>query len=190
MKTYYKNKLYEAGCDEAGRGCLAGPVFAAAVILNLERPIKGLNDSKVLSAALREELKLEIEEKAFCYSVQSINEKEIDEINILQASLKAMHKAVLDLNTDPSLLLIDGKFSIPHCSLAQYPIIKGDGLYQSIAAASILAKTYRDDYMRNLSKLFPVYHWEKNKGYPTKDHILAIQKYGKCIHHRMSFKIK
>lgn len=190
LKTYYKKVLYEAGCDEAGRGCLAGPVFAAAVILDINKPIKGLNDSKILSVGKRAELKLEIEEKAVCYAVQFINAAEIDEINILKASLKAMQKAVMELSPEPAHILIDGKFPIPDCSLPQYPIIKGDGLYQSIAAASILAKTYRDDYMKRLSSFFPEYNWSNNKGYPTKDHILAIQKYGRCSHHRMSFKMK
>lgn len=190
LKTYYKKVLYEAGCDEAGRGSLAGPVFAAAVILDIDKPIIGLNDSKVLSSAKREELKLEIKEKAVCYAVQYINAQEIDEINILKASLKAMKNAILELSILPSNVLIDGKFPIPEFSLPQYPIIKGDGIYQSIAAASILAKTYRDDYMNKLSEYFPEYQWLKNKGYPTKDHILAIQKYGRCCHHRMSFKIK
>ena len=189
LKDKHQNIFIEAGCDEAGRGCYAGPVFAAAVILpsGFFHPL--LNDSKQVNADIREELRIYIEINVLDYAVAYVDEKEIDRINILRASFKAMHLAIKKLKLNPGLLLIDGnRFSsykkIPHCC-----IIKGDGIYSSIAAASILAKTYRDDYMRNLHEEFPHYQWHSNKGYGTEEHRKAIEKHGLCKYHRKSFNI-
>ncbi|MDQ3143002.1 MAG: ribonuclease HII [Bacteroidota bacterium] len=190
LRTYYKIFKYEAGTDEAGRGCLAGPVFAAAVMLNPEKPLKGLNDSKKLTLEQREYLRKLIEEFAVSWAVVAIEAQEIDRINILQASLKAMNHAVSALKTVPQLVLVDGNRRIPNLGIDQETMVKGDGRFESIAAASILAKTYRDDFMRKIHESFPVYHWNSNKGYPTQHHREAIKKYGTCEYHRSSFTIK
>ncbi len=179
----------EAGCDEAGRGCLAGPVVAASVILDPQNPITGLNDSKKLTEKSRGELRLEIEEKALAWSVGICSPREIDEINILNASFLAMHKALDQLKASFEHILVDGNRFNAYKSIPHTWIIKGDGKYQSIAAASILAKEYRDDLMRDLHQKFPEYSWIKNKGYPTKEHREAIAKYGSTEHHRMSFQL-
>lgn len=184
----YKDKI-EAGCDEAGRGCLAGPVFAAAVILPKTFRSPLLDDSKKLSEKQRKELRTLIEEKAIAWAVATVSHEEIDEINILNASFLAMRRAVEQLDQTPELLLIDGNRFNPIPNLPHECIIKGDGIYKSIAAASILAKTYRDDFMDELDEQFPQYQWEKNKGYPTKAHRKAIAEYGPSAHHRMSFRL-
>lgn len=190
LQSYYKNSLYEAGCDEAGRGPLAGPVFAAAVMLHPDLPIIGLNDSKKLNENQRASLRLEIEQKAMAWAVESIDVETIDRINILQASLAAMRNCISRLKTKPSLILVDGNKKIPYLPIEQHCIVKGDGLYESIAAASILAKCYRDEYMLKIHEAFPQYGWNENKGYPTEKHREATLKYGISIYHRKSFKIK
>ncbi len=179
----------EAGCDEAGRGCLAGPVVAAAVILPKDFTHPYLNDSKQLSEKKRELLRPIIESEAIAYSVSFIGPEEIDEINILKASFFAMHRAVDALTTKPESLLIDGNRFIPYPTIPHHCIIKGDGKYLNIAAASILAKTYRDEYMDKIADEFPEYSWKQNKGYPTKAHREAIQKFGPTKYHRMSFTL-
>lgn len=189
LKSYlHKNKI-EAGCDEAGRGCLAGPVFAAAVILPPSFKMKELDDSKKLTKAQRDELRIIIESKAIAYAVETISPTEIDKINILNASFKAMHKAVRKLSVRPEHLLIDGNRFNPIPKMDHTCIIKGDGKYMSIAAASILAKTYRDAYMEKLHAKFPHYSWLTNKGYPTIAHREAIFEHGRCKHHRMTFNV-
>jgi ribonuclease HII len=187
LAPYLDINLIEAGCDEAGRGCLAGPVCAAAVILpfNFYHPL--LNDSKQLSEKSREILRPIIEEQALAFAVAMVSPKEIDQINILKASFKAMHIAVDQLTKKPQQLLIDGNRFVPYPNIPHHCIIKGDGKYASIAAASILAKTYRDDYMLKLDKKFPAYLWNQNKGYPTKAHRQAIREHGMTIHHRKTF---
>ena len=189
LESYYHQTLVEAGCDEAGRGCYAGPVFAAAVILpkNFFHPL--LNDSKQLKARERNELRIVIEQEAISYAVASLDESVIDEINILNASIKSMHLALEQLSVVPELLLIDGNRFIPYHFVPHLCIIKGDGKYASIAAASILAKTYRDEYMLKLHDEFPQYGWSNNKGYGTLTHRKAIEQYGLCKYHRMSFNI-
>ncbi|MEP6513900.1 MAG: ribonuclease HII [Parafilimonas sp.] len=189
LKSYFSRKYIEAGCDEAGRGCFAGPVFAAAVILpkNFHHP--ELNDSKQLLPEQREELRPYIEKKAICYSVAMVDHEEIDRINILNASFKAMHLALEKLPVLPELLLIDGNRFHSYKICKHYCIIKGDGIYASIAAASILAKTYRDDFMRALHEEHPYYNWKNNKGYGTHEHRKAIEVYGLCKYHRKSFDI-
>ncbi len=189
LKKFYQTKFVEAGCDEAGRGCLAGPVFAAAVVLNKNIDIKGLNDSKKLNEKQRNELRLEIEEKAMCYAVASYTNKQIDEVNILKASIFSMHLAIDKLKPKPSLLLIDGNRFMPYNTLKHVCIIKGDEKIQSIAAASILAKTYRDEYMVALHQKHPEYGWDKNKAYATETHRQAILKYGITPYHRLSFTL-
>lgn len=181
--------LIEAGCDEAGRGCLAGPVFAAAVILpkDFQHPL--LNDSKQLSERKRYEARKVVEENAMAWAVGQVDPLEIDDINILNASFLAMHRAIEQLKITPEQLLIDGNRFKPYQEIPAHCIIKGDGKYLSIAAASILAKTYRDDYMIEIAKAFPQYDWPKNKGYPTKFHRAAIQAHGACHHHRQSFRL-
>jgi len=181
--------LIEAGCDEAGRGCLAGPVVAAAVILprNFKHPI--LNDSKKLSAKQRAELREEIISSAIAWSVASVGNEEIDEINILRASIKAMHIAIAGLKKVPQFLLIDGNRFYKYKSLDHQTVVKGDSLYFSIAAASVLAKTHRDDLMEKLHNEYPQYGWDKNKGYPTAIHRAAIVKYGITPYHRRSFTL-
>ncbi len=189
LQITYQNKMLEAGCDEAGRGCLAGPVFAAAVILppNFEQEL--INDSKLLTDKNRRELREIIEKEALAYAVGICSQTEIDEINILNASFLAMHKAVEQLAVQPELLLIDGNRFKPYPGIEHLCIVKGDSKFLSIAAASILAKNYRDDYMDTISKEYPMYKWSKNKGYPTKEHRDAIAKHGPCKHHRMSFTL-
>lgn len=190
LKQFFSNKeTIECGCDEAGRGCLAGPVVAAAVILPSDFSHPLLNDSKKLSDKQRRLLRPIIEENAIAYCVGFVSNEEIDKINILQASFLAMNRAVEGLKQKPELLLIDGNRFNNKTDIAFQCIVKGDSLYQSIAAASILAKTYRDDYMLNLHKEFPNYHWDKNMGYPTKAHRQAIIENGISPFHRKSFNL-
>jgi ribonuclease HII len=189
LKSYHHKTYIEAGCDEAGRGCYAGPVFAAAVILPKKFKHKDLNDSKQVPAEKREELRKVIEEKALSFAVAMICNNEIDEINILQASFKAMHVALDNLKIIPEVLLIDGNRFKPYQNLHHHCIVEGDGIYASIAAASILAKTYRDDFMRKLHDEYPHYNWKSNKGYGTKEHRKAIEEHGLCGYHRRSFAI-
>lgn len=189
LKSYYYKNTVEAGCDEAGRGCLAGPVFAAAVILPKNYRHTVLNDSKKLSPKIRFELRDEIIKTAVAWKVASVSNEEIDELNILRASIKAMHIALDGLDTEPGFLLIDGNRFYPYKQIAYRTIVKGDSLYYSIAAASILAKTFRDEFMDRIDKEYPAYGWKKNKGYPTKDHRLAIAKYGISPYHRKSFQL-
>lgn len=190
LKRTFQNKLVEAGIDEAGRGCLAGPVFSAAVILPKNFKNKILNDSKQLNEKQRMELRAVIEKEAVAYSVGQINETEIDKINILKASIKAMHLALDGLNTVPQLLVIDGNRFYPYKQIKHQCIIKGDGLYMNIAAASILAKTYRDDFMQEAHLQYPQYGWDKNKGYGTLLHVEAIKQYGYSPLHRKTFVVK
>ncbi len=189
LKGYFHKTGIEAGCDEAGRGCLAGPVFAAAVILPKKFRNTLLNDSKKLSDKQRKILRPIIEEQALAWSVATVEAAEIDQINILNASFLAMHKAVTTLSSVPELLLIDGNRFKKYKNIPHQCIIEGDGKYLSIAAASVLAKTYRDDYMDQLHDEFPMYHWINNKGYGTLKHRDAIRQYGFCRHHRMSFRL-
>ncbi len=189
LKTCLNKGMIEAGCDEAGRGCLAGPVFAAAVILPPDFSNKELNDSKQLNCTRREKMRLLVEKEALAWSVAFVEVEKIDEINILQASVMAMHNAVQELSRKPEFLIVDGNYfhacgNIPHTC-----IIKGDGKYLSIAAASILAKTYRDEYMSKLHREFPHYNWLMNKGYATLEHRKAIIEHGVCLHHRKSFNL-
>lgn len=179
----------EAGTDEAGRGCLSGPVVAAAVILpsNFKHPL--LNDSKKLSEKQRKLLVPIIEEQAIAFGVAFVYQKEIDEINILQASITAMHRAIDVLETRPEFIIVDGNKFRPYKDVPSETIVKGDGKYLSIAAASVLAKTYRDVYMEKIHLDFPEYNWKKNKGYPTKEHRQGIREVGSCIHHRQTFKL-
>ena len=179
----------EAGCDEAGRGCLAGPVVAAAVILPNRYQNKQLNDSKKLSEKLRIKLRCEINDKALAVGIGIVSEKKIDEINILQASLLAMHYAIKNLKIKPHYLVVDGNKFNPYPTIEHTCIVKGDTKFLNIAAASIIAKTTRDDLMKELSKEFPNYGWKQNKGYPTKKHRLAISKYGVTKYHRKSFSL-
>lgn len=180
---------FEAGTDEAGRGCLAGPVTAAAVILSKDFNNILLNDSKQLSENTRELLKPIIEEQAICYSITHLDPLIIDEINILNASIKAMQECILKLKTTPLYIIVDGNRFKPVANIPYSCIIKGDSKYLSIAAASVLAKTYRDEYMNKIHEEFPMYNWKKNKGYPTKEHREAIRKYGTTKYHRMSFRL-
>lgn len=189
LKSYLHKGVIEAGCDEAGRGCLAGPVFAAAVILPPSFKLAALDDSKTLTKTQRNELRDIIEKEAIAYAVATIGPKEIDKINILNASFKAMHKAVRKLSIQPEHLLIDGNRFNPMSRINHTCIIKGDGKYASIAAASILAKTYRDAYMEKLHAKFPHYSWITNKGYPTLAHREAIFEHGRCKHHRVTFNV-
>jgi len=189
LLSFHSEFHCEAGCDEAGRGSLAGPVFAAAVILPPTFFHPELNDSKQLDEEQRSRLRVVIEKEAISYAVTSVEASEIDRINILQASLRAMHKAVACLDLEPELLLIDGNRFNPYPGIKHVCIIKGDGLYFSIAAASVLAKTYRDEYMQSLHNGFPQYNWLNNKGYPTREHRFALKQHGHCEHHRMSFRL-
>ena len=190
LRSSYTPNLIEAGCDEVGRGCLAGPVVAAAVILpeHFAHPL--LNDSKQLSLAQRKQLEGEIKATAIDYAVAEVDHHTIDKINILQASFLAMHRAIDQLRTKPELLLVDGNRFQPYPFVPHQCIIKGDSLYYSIAAASVLAKTYRDDLMQRLASEFPHYSWETNVGYPTKAHRAAIQQHGLTPWHRRSFQYK
>ena len=191
LRSYFSRKLkhVEAGCDEAGRGCLAGPVVAAAVVLPRKYKHSLLNDSKQLTRAEREALRVDIERDALAWAVAEICNNEIDTINILNASFKAMHHAIIKLTVTPSLLLIDGNRFKPYEGIPHECIIKGDGKFLSIAAASILAKTYRDDLMTSLSQKFPGYGWETNMGYPTEGHRDGIRKLGITPYHRKSFTL-
>ncbi|MCD7962764.1 MAG: ribonuclease HII [Rikenellaceae bacterium] len=187
LSAYYSNEYIEAGCDEAGRGCLAGPVFAAAVIFDKEYNNPELNDSKKLSEKKRDELRDIIIRDAVSWCVKKVDADEIDRINILNASFLAMSKAVKGLAVQPELLLIDGNNFRTDLTIPHKCFIKGDGKYQSIAAASILAKTFRDDYMKELSLSHPEYGWNKNKGYGSKVHCLAIRSHGLTAYHRKTF---
>lgn len=189
LKPYFQEDLIEAGCDEAGRGCLAGAVYAAAVILPRDYQNPLLNDSKQLTEKQRYTLREQIERDAIAWAVGIVDEKEIDQINILRASILAMHRAVAQLKVQPGYLIIDGNRFTPYQKLPYSTIVKGDGKYLSIAAASILAKTYRDDYMNRLHEEYPVYDWKKNKGYPTKKHRLGIKQYGPSPYHRTTFNL-
>ncbi|NOR87613.1 MAG: ribonuclease HII [Bacteroidales bacterium] len=190
LQKYYSNKkTIEAGCDEAGRGCLSGPVFAAAVILPSNFNNHLLNDSKKLSEKHRNELREIIEEHALSWAVATCSPQEIDEINILNASILSMQRALDQLKIDPQLILVDGNKFKPYRNIPYECIIKGDGKLMSIAAASILAKTHRDEYMQHLHLEFPFYDWNKNKGYPTKFHKKAIAEHGTTPHHRMTFNM-
>ena len=189
LKSFYKKNTLEAGCDEAGRGCLAGPVFAAAVILPNDYKNKNLNDSKQLSEKQRDILRVEIEKEALAWAVATLDHKVIDEINILNASILAMHHAVKKLSKKPEFLLIDGNRFKPYEDIPHQCFIKGDGKFMSIAAASILAKTHRDEFMQQLHGEFPKYNWAQNKGYPTRDHKDAINLYGITPYHRKSFNL-
>ncbi|MCE3225981.1 MAG: ribonuclease [Bacteroidetes bacterium] len=189
LKKYYDKTLVEAGCDEAGRGCLAGPVFAAAVILPKGFKNKILNDSKQLSEEQRYELRPIIEKEAIAWAVAEVNNIEIDEINILNASFLGMHRALDQLKTIPELLLIDGNRFKPYKQIKHQCIVEGDAKFMSIAAASILAKTYRDDFMKQMAVKYPIYGWETNMGYATKKHRAAIKEHGTTELHRMSFQL-
>ena len=189
LKSKFQNKLIEAGCDEAGRGCLAGPVYAAAVILPKNYKNKLLNDSKQLSEKKRDLLRIEIERDAIAFGVGIVDNHEIDKINILNASFLAMHRAVEQLKKTPELLLIDGNRFKAYKDIPHECIIKGDGKFLSIAAASVLAKTYRDEFMFNAHEKYPDYAWNKNKGYPTKAHREAIKKVGTTNLHRITFRL-
>jgi ribonuclease HII len=209
LQKNFSSFLLETGTDEAGRGCLAGPVTAAAVILPIDFENSILNDSKQLSEKVREKLKPIIEAQAITFAVTHLHPNEIDEINILNASMKGMQECILKLNTTPEFIIVDGnralnaKLGLKHKfgkkftakeiellkSIPNQSIIKGDSKYLSIAAASVLAKTYRDEYMDKIHEEFPMYNWKKNKGYPTKEHREAIKKYGPTKYHRMSFRL-
>jgi ribonuclease HII len=190
LKAFLKKELIEAGCDEAGRGCLAGPVFAAAVILPKGFKHPHINDSKQLSHTQREELRPLIEGQALAYAVAMVSHEEIDQINILKASFKAMHLAIDNLKIRPQLLLIDGNRFSPYFGIPHQCVVQGDGIYMSIAAASILAKTHRDEYMLNLHAQYPQYGWEQNKGYGTPLHLQGIKEHGLSPYHRKTFKVK
>lgn len=191
LKSHFsETELLECGCDEVGRGCIAGPVFAAAVILPFNYQNEEINDSKQLTAAKRQNLKSIIERDALAWAVGQVSEKEIDEINILKASFLAMTRAVQQLSIKPQLLLIDGNRFINQTDIPYHTVIKGDETYLSIAAASILAKCYRDDLMVNLHDEYPQYGWKDNKGYPTPSHQDAVFKYGLSPYHRRSFQLK
>ena len=187
LKSFYKN-INEAGTDEAGRGCLAGPVTAAAIILPRGFKNELLNDSKLLSVKNRNHLRPILESEAVTFGVAHIDHEEIDKINILNASILAMHKSITKLNITPEFIIVDGNRFKPFDEIPHECIVKGDSKYLSIAAASILAKTYRDDLMAEIHELYPMYNWKQNKGYPTKEHRAAIRKYGLTEYHRKSFR--
>lgn len=189
LSLYLDPNEIEAGCDEAGRGCLSGPVYAAAVILPQNFSCPELNDSKQLSEQQRERLRPFIEQNALSWAVAKVDAPEIDQINILQASFLAMHRAVDTLSTRPTSLLIDGNRFKAYAGIPHHCIIKGDGKFMAIAAASVLAKTYRDEWMKNLDTQFPMYGWKQNKGYPTKAHREAIRIHGPTAYHRQSFRL-
>lgn len=190
LKLSFSQGLIEAGCDEAGRGCLAGPVFAAAVILPADFSNDLLDDSKQLTEAQRNELRIIIEQESIAWSVSMCTHDEVDEINILKASFKAMHKAIDGLKIRPELLLIDGNRFAAYFGIPHQCVIQGDGIYMSIAAASILAKTYRDDFMMKLHEEYPHYGWDNNKGYGTIHHRRQLQQFGLSPYHRKTFKWK
>ena len=189
LKSTFSGKTFECGCDEAGRGCLAGPVVSAAVILPPDFQNEILNDSKQLSEKQRDKLRKVIEKEALAWSVASVENKEIDKLNILQASILAMHQAIAKLVIRPEFILVDGNKFKPFEDIPYETIVKGDAKYLSIAAASVLAKTHRDEIMRGLHQQYPVYALNKNKAYPTKEHRVAIAKYGITRYHRKSFKL-
>jgi ribonuclease HII len=189
LKSYFFTKYLEAGTDEAGRGCLAGPVTAAAVIFSEKFQNNILNDSKQLSEKTREKLRPIIEKEAITYAVTHIEPLIIDKINILNASTKAMQESILKLNPNPKYIIVDGNRFKPLNDIPYSCIVKGDSKFMSIAAASVLAKTYRDEYMNMIHEEFPMYNWKQNKGYPTKEHREAIRKYGVTKYHRMSFRL-
>ena len=189
LKQYQREGVIEAGCDEAGRGCLAGDVYAAAVILPPDFTNELLNDSKQLNESQRYQLREVIEQEAVAWAVGIVTAEEIDRINILRASILAMHRAVDALKVRPEHLLIDGNKFNPYPGITHNTIVKGDATYMSIAAASILAKTYRDDYMLRIAKEYPMYDWQSNKGYPTAKHRVAIREYGTTPYHRMTFNL-
>ncbi|MBU2019619.1 MAG: ribonuclease HII [Bacteroidetes bacterium] len=189
LLPYFQKNQIEAGCDEAGRGCLAGPVVASAVILNPKKKIIGLNDSKKLTEKNRIFLQEEIKEKALAWAIGECSPQEIDDFNILRCSFLAMHRALDQLPKKFTSILVDGNRFTPYPNVDHYTFIKGDGRFQSIAAASILAKCHRDETMQKLSADFPAYQWQQNKGYPTKTHRAAIAKNGPTEHHRMSFQL-
>ena len=189
LKPHYYDDLTEAGCDEAGRGCLAGSVYAAAVILPPDYHNDMLNDSKQLTEKRRYELREVIERDALAWAVGIVTPEEIDRINILNASILAMHRALDQLTLRPQAVIVDGNRFKPYKGLPYTTIVKGDGKYLSIAAASILAKTYRDDYMNQLAEEFPQYDWKQNKGYPTRKHREAIRQYGATPYHRKSYNL-
>ncbi len=185
----YQDLVPEAGCDEAGRGCLAGPVVAAAVILDPAKPIAALNDSKKLSVKKRTALREEILEKALCYGIGIVDHHEIDQINILNASILAMHRALEQLRIQPAFILVDGNRFKPYAQTPYACMIKGDARFSSIAAASILAKTHRDALMTELDQAYPHYAWAQNQGYPTPAHRKAIAEFGPSPYHRMTFQL-
>jgi len=189
LKLKYQEKRLEVGTDEAGRGCLSGPVVAAAVILpdDFEHPF--LNDSKLLTEKQRVELRPFIEKNAIAWAVAFVNERKIDEINILQSSILAMHKSIKKLKITPEFIIVDGNKFKPFKNIPHKTIVKGDAKFMSIAAASVLAKTYRDDFMEKIGKEFPQYNWKQNKGYPTKQHRDAIREYGITKYHRKTFRL-
>ena len=191
LKSHYSDtEILECGCDEVGRGCIAGPVFAAAVILPYNYQNEEINDSKQLSAAKRNQMRMIIERDALAWAVGQVSEKEIDKINILQASFLAMTRAVEQLTLKPQLLLIDGNRFVNRTDIPYKTVVKGDATYLSIAAASILAKCYRDELMERLHEEYPMYGWKDNKGYPTPYHQDAVLKYGNSPYHRRSFQLK
>jgi ribonuclease HII len=189
LQPFFQEELLEAGCDEAGRGCLAGPVFAASVILPKDFYHPLLNDSKQIAEEQRYELRSFIEQHAIAFGVAQLDHKQIDKLNILKASFKSMHLAVKQLSVQPQLLLIDGNRFTAYKRIPHKCIIGGDGKFASIAAASILAKTYRDDFMKELHLKYPRYNWVQNKGYATREHQAALDKYGPCRYHRRSFRL-
>lgn len=191
LKSHFSDtEILECGCDEVGRGCIAGPVFAAAVILPYNYQNEEINDSKQLSAAKRDQMRTIIEHDALAWAVGQVSEKEIDKINILQASFLAMTRAVQQLTLKPQLLLIDGNRFVNCTDIPYKTVVKGDATYLSIAAASILAKCYRDELMERLHEEYPMYGWKDNKGYPTPYHQEAVLKYGNSPYHRRSFQLK
>jgi len=189
LKFNYSGKVLEVGTDEAGRGCLAGPVVAAAVILGEGFSHPFLNDSKQLSEKKRKELRPFIEENALAYAVSFIDEQEVDSLNVLQASITGMHRAIAGLSIEPEFIIVDGNKFKPYKDIPYETIVKGDAKFMSIAAASVLAKTYRDDFMEKIHNEFPAYNWKKNKGYPTKEHRNAIRQFGATKYHRKTFKL-
>ncbi|WBX76262.1 ribonuclease HII [Tenacibaculum ovolyticum] len=189
LKLNFSGNTLEAGTDEAGRGCLSGPVVAAAVILPKNFKHDLLNDSKQLSEKKRQELRPYIEEHALAYGVAFVSHEEVDEINVLQASITGMHRAIEQLSIQPKFIIVDGNKFKPYKEISHETIVKGDAKYMSIAAASVLAKTYRDDYMEKIHKEHPQYNWKKNKGYPTKEHRNAIREFGITQYHRKTFKL-
>jgi ribonuclease HII len=189
LKNKYSGFVMEAGTDEAGRGCLCGPVVAAAVILpeNFEHPF--LNDSKQLSEKQRKEVRPFIEKNALSFGVSFVNEKEVDQINVLQASIAGMHRSIEQLHPQPEYIIVDGNRFKPFKKIPYETIVKGDAKYLSIAAASVLAKTYRDEFMEKIHQEFPMYNWKQNKGYPTKQHRDAIREFGITTYHRKTFRL-